>query len=158
MHAYTILGPGLHSPFTTLLHWSILRSISSCQEIRQDKWVPEPSGWEIVIVTKWPETPMPMTNMALGKCGAIHFRHTMRHTHMSSLACKVPLRFEREPCLNALPRDPGDFWVRESERTAQMWTPAQFLYLLVSALVHGPQTFLQTSRQRAGRGALRKHS
>jgi hypothetical protein len=31
---HTILGPGLHSPLTTLLHWSILRSISSCRGIR----------------------------------------------------------------------------------------------------------------------------
>ena len=30
----TILGPQLHSPLTTLLHWSILRSISSCRGIK----------------------------------------------------------------------------------------------------------------------------
>ena len=31
---HTILGPELHSPLTTLLHWSILRSISSCRGIK----------------------------------------------------------------------------------------------------------------------------
>ena len=30
----TILGPQPHSPLTTLLHWSILRSISSCRGIK----------------------------------------------------------------------------------------------------------------------------
>lgn len=65
--AHTIWRPGLHLPFTTRLHWSIFRSISSCRRIRRYLSVLDtrlPHRWKFFITSLM--TTVPTTNHGFG--------------------------------------------------------------------------------------------